>query len=136
MSMSDPIADFLTRIRNAQMAQLPSIFSPSSKIKVAISEVLQNEGFITGYKVDENGGKAIINVDLKYFQGKPVIEEIKRVSRPGLRSYKGKEELPKNRAGLGISILSTSKGLMTEKQAESAGIGVRFFVQFSNRKLN
>ncbi|MBT3529503.1 MAG: 30S ribosomal protein S8 [Gammaproteobacteria bacterium] len=123
MSMSDPIADFLTRIRNAQMAQLPSIVSPSSKIKVAISEVLQNEGFITGYKVDENGGKAIINVDLKYFQGKPVIEEIKRVSRPGLRSYKGKEELPKNRAGLGISILSTSKGLMTEKQAESAGIG-------------
>ena len=123
MSMPDPIADFLTRIRNAQMAQLPSIVSPSSKIKVAISEVLQNEGFITGYKVDENGGKAIINVDLKYFQGKPVIEEIKRVSRPGLRSYKGKEELPKNRAGLGISILSTSKGLMTEKQAESAGIG-------------
>ena len=123
MSMSDPIADFLTRIRNAQMAQLPSIVSPSSKIKVAISEVLQNEGFITGYKVDENGGKAIINVDLKDFQGKPVIEEIKRVSRPGLRSYKGKEELPKNRAGLGISILSTSKGLMTEKQAESAGIG-------------
>ena len=123
MSMSDPIADFLTRIRNAQMAQLPSIVSPSSKIKVAISEVLQSEVFITGYKVDENGGKAIINVDLKYFQGKPVIEEIKRVSRPGLRSYKGKEELPKNRAGLGISILSTSKGLMTEKQAESAGIG-------------
>ncbi len=123
MSMSDPIADFLTRIRNAQMAQMPSVVSPSSKIKVALSEVLQNEGFITGYQVDENNGKAIISVDLKYFQGKPVIEEIKRVSRPGLRSYKGKEELPKNRAGLGIAILSTSKGLMTDKQAESAGIG-------------
>ena len=123
MSMSDPIADFLTRIRNAQMAQLPNVSCPSSKIKIAISKVLQDEGFIDGYDVAEEDGKAIINVDLKYFQGKPVIEEIRRVSRPGLRDYKGKENLPKNRAGLGIAIMSTNQGLMTERQAEAAGIG-------------
>lgn len=123
MSMSDPIADFLTRIRNAQMAQLPNVSCPSSKIKVAISKVLQDEGYISGYNVDDAEGKAVISIDLKYFQGKPVIEEIKRVSRPGLREYKGKEDIPKNRAGLGIAILSTNKGLMTDKQAEAAGIG-------------
>ncbi len=123
MSMSDPIADFLTRIRNAQMAQMPSVSSPSSKIKVAISKVLQDEGFINGFDVNDEDGKAVINVDLKYFNGKAVIEEIQRVSRPGLRDYKGKENLPKNRAGLGIAILSTNQGLMTDKQAEAAGIG-------------
>lgn len=123
MSMSDPIADFLTRIRNAQMAKLPTVDCPSSKIKVAIAKVLQDEGYITGYSVSENGGKPIITVELKYFQGKAVIEEIKRASRPGLRSYKGKDELPKVRAGLGISIMSTNKGLMTESQARAAGIG-------------
>lgn len=123
MSMSDPIADFLTRIRNAQMAQLPNVSCPSSKIKVALSEVLQSEGYINGFNVDENAGKPVINVELKYFQGRPVIEEIKRASRPGLRSYKGKEELPKNRAGLGVAILSTNKGLMTDKQAQATGIG-------------
>jgi small subunit ribosomal protein S8 len=123
MSMSDPIADFLTRLRNAQMAKLPTVSSPSSTIKVAISKVLQDEGFITGYSVDDNEGKAVINVDLKYFEGQAVIEEIKRVSRPGLRNYKGKEELPKNRAGLGIAIMSTNKGLMTDKQAHAAGLG-------------
>ena len=123
MSMSDPIADFLTRIRNAQMAQLPAVNCPSSKIKVAISKVLQDEGFINGYKVEDEAGKPVISVDLKYFQGKPVIEEIKRVSRPGLREYKGKENLPRNRAGLGVAILSTNKGLMTDKQAEAAGVG-------------
>ncbi len=123
MSMSDPIADFLTRLRNAQMAQLPTMSAPSSKIKVAISKVLQDEGYINGYSVDDNEGKAVINVDLKYYQGKPVIEEIKRVSRPGLRNYKGKEEVPKNRAGLGIAIMSTNKGLMTDKQAHAAGLG-------------
>jgi len=99
MSMSDPIADFLTRIRNAQMAKLPTVDCPSSKIKVAIAKVLQDEGYITGYSVSENGGKPTISVELKYFQGKAVIEEIKRASRPGLRSYKGKNELPKVRAG-------------------------------------
>jgi len=123
MSMTDPIADFLTRIRNAQMAQLPSVACPSSKVKVALSKVLEDEGYIGGYAVEDEGGKPVLNVDLKYFNGKPVIEEIKRVSRPGLRAYKGKDELPKNRAGLGIAILTTSKGLMTDKQAEAAGIG-------------
>ncbi len=123
MSMSDPIADLLTRIRNAQMAKLPTVVIPSSKIKVAIAKVLQDEGYIAGYQIDENGGKPNLNVELKYFQGKPVIEEIKRVSRPGLRNYKGSEDLPKVRAGLGISILSTNKGLMTETQARAAGLG-------------
>jgi small subunit ribosomal protein S8 len=123
MSMSDPIADLLTRVRNAQMAKLPTVSMPSSKMKVAISKVLQDEGYIAGYQVDENGGKPVLNIDLKYFQGKPVIEEIKRASRPGLRSYKGKENLPRVRAGLGISIMSTNKGLMTETQARAAGIG-------------
>jgi small subunit ribosomal protein S8 len=120
MSMSDPIADLLTRVRNAQMAKLPTVGMPSSKMKVAISKVLQDEGYIAGYQVDENGGKPVLNIDLKYFQGKPVIEEIKR---PGLRSYKSKENLPRVRAGLGISIMSTNKGLMTETQARAAGIG-------------
>ena len=123
MSMSDPIADLLTRVRNAQMAKLPTVGMPSSKMKVAIAKVLQDEGYIAGYQVDENGGKPVLNIDLKYFQGKPVIEEIKRASRPGPRSYKGKENLPRVRAGLGISIMSTNKGLMTETQARAAGIG-------------
>lgn len=123
MSMTDPIADFLTRIRNAQMAQLPTVACPSSKLKIALSKVLQDEGYIGGYNVKDEDGKPVLNVDLKYYKGKPVIEEIKRVSRPGLRAYKGKDELPKNRAGLGIAILTTSKGLMTDKQAEAAGIG-------------
>ena len=123
MSMSDPIADLLTRVRNAQMAKLPTVGMPSSKMKVAIAKVLQDEGYIAGYQVDENGGKPVLDIDLKYFQGKPVIEEIKRASRPGLRSYKGKENLLKVRAGLGISIMSTNKGLMTETQARAAGIG-------------
>ncbi len=123
MSMSDPIADLLTRIRNAQMAKLPTVSMPSSKMKVAIAQVLQDEGYIASYQVDENGGKPVLNIDLKYFQGKPVIEEIRRASRPGLRSYKGKENLPRVRAGLGISIMSTNKGLMTETQARAAGIG-------------
>ena len=123
MSMSDPIADFLTRIRNARMAGMVAVNCPSSKIKVAICEVLESEGYISGHKVAENEGKPELSVDLKYYNGKPVIEEIKRVSRPGLRYYRGKDELPKNRAGLGIAILSTNKGLMTDKQAQAAGIG-------------
>lgn len=123
MSMSDPIADLLTRIRNAQMAKLPTVVMPSSKTKVAMVKVLQDEGYITGYSVNENDGKPTLDIELKYFQGRAVIEEIKRVSRPGLRSYKGKEDLPKVRAGLGISIISTNKGLMTETQARAAGIG-------------
>ncbi len=123
MSMSDPIADFLTRVRNAQMAGKKSVSCPSSKIKVAICKVLKEEGYVTGYSVDESSGKRVLTVALKYYRGRPVIEEIKRVSRPGLRYYRGKEELPKIRAGLGIAILSTNKGLMTDKQAQAAGIG-------------
>ncbi len=123
MSMSDPIADFLTRIRNAQMAKLPTVVCPASKIKQALSQVLQDEGYINGFGVTDVDGKPQLTVDLKYFAGKPVIEEIKRVSRPGLRNYKGSDDLPKNRAGLGVAIVSTNKGLMTDKQARAAGIG-------------
>jgi small subunit ribosomal protein S8 len=123
MSMSDPIADLLTRIRNAQMARLPQVSAPSSKLKIAICDVLKDEGYISGYAVSEDGAKSALTVDLKYYQGKPVIEEIKRVSKPGLRQYKGKAELPQNRNGLGIVIVSTNKGLMTDKQARAAGMG-------------
>lgn len=123
MSMSDPIADLLTRIRNAQQAQLPKIVLPSSKVKVAICAVLKDEGYITSYSVSQEGAKSALTVDLKYFQGKPVIEEIIRSSRPGRRIYKGKDELPRNREGLGTVIVSTNQGLMTDKQARAAGIG-------------
>ena len=123
MSMSDPIADLLTRLRNAQMAKLPKIVCPSSKSKVAICRVLQDEGYIAGFTVVEEDKKPVLTVDLKYYQGRPVIEEIKRESKPGLRIYRGKDELPKNRGGLGIAIVSTHKGLMTDKQARAAGVG-------------
>jgi len=123
MSMSDPVADLLTRIRNAQMAQLPQVSSPSSKTKVAICRVLEEEGYINGFSVSTDGAKSTLTIDLKYFQGNPVIEEIKRVSRPGLRYYRGKDELPKNRAGLGTVIISTNQGVMTERKARAAGIG-------------
>ena len=123
MSMSDPIADFLTRLRNAQMAKLPSIKCPSSKTKQALSKVLQEEGYIDNYSVDPNDGKPLLTVELIYFRGKGVIEEIHRVSRPGLREYQGVSELPKVRAGLGVAIVSTNKGLMSDKKARDAGIG-------------
>ena len=123
MSMSDPIADLLTRIRNAQRAQLPQVSCPSSKTKVAICKVLEDEGYIQGHNVSEDGSKSTLTIDLKYHQGAPVIEEIKRVSRPGLRQYRGKEELPKNRAGLGVVIVSTNQGVMTDRKARAAGIG-------------
>ena len=123
MSMSDPIADLLTRIRNAQMAKLPKIVCPSSKSKVAICQLLKDEGYIVDFAVAEVEKKPVLTVDLKYYQGSAVIEEIKRESRPGLRIYRGKSELPKNRGGLGIAIVSTHKGLMTDKQARAAGLG-------------
>jgi len=123
MSMSDPIADMLTRVRNGQSADKATVQMPSSKGKVAIAKVLKDEGFITGYSVDENAGKPLLNVDLKYYQGKAVIEEINRVSRPGLRIYKNKDELPKIQNGLGIAIISTSKGVMTDSQARAAEQG-------------
>jgi small subunit ribosomal protein S8 len=123
MSMSDPIADLLTRIRNAQMAGLTSVSCPSSKIKQAILDVLKQEGYISGYSVNDDLVKPELTVELKYFNGKPVIEELRRGSRPGLRQYKGKDDLAEVRAGLGISVVSTNKGVMTDKAAKKAGVG-------------
>ena len=124
MSMSDPISDMLTRIRNAQMAEKTSVIMPSSKLKVAIAEVLKNEGYVDGFNVIKGeGGKATLEIALKYYSGQPVIEKIQRVSRPGLRVYKGSEDIPKVMNGLGIAIVSTSKGLMTDRKARANGIG-------------
>ncbi|MBN2646462.1 MAG: 30S ribosomal protein S8 [Thiotrichales bacterium] len=123
MSMSDPIADMLTRIRNGQLAGHASVVMPSSKVKAAVAKVLTDEGYVASFSVSENGGKPELSIDLKYFEGKPVIEMVKRVSRPGLRVYKNKDELPKVIGGLGIAVISTSKGIMTDHQARSAGIG-------------
>tara|TARA_B110000967_G_scaffold49691_1_gene50683 strand:- start:110 stop:511 length:402 start_codon:yes stop_codon:yes gene_type:complete len=123
MSMQDPIADMLARIRNAQMAEKTVVSMPSSNTKVAIAKVLKQEGFVSTVDVSKDGGKAELSIGLKYHEGRSVIEEIHRKSRPGLRSYSGSESLPKVRNGLGISIVSTSKGVMTDKQARSAGVG-------------
>lgn len=123
MSMSDPIADMLTRIRNAQMAGLPSVNCPSSKIKQAILDVLKQEGYIGGYAVNDDLVKPELTVELKYYNGRPVIEELRRGSRPGLRQYRGNDDLPEVRAGLGISVVSTNKGVMTDKAARKAGVG-------------
>ena len=123
MSMQDPLADMLTRIRNAQMAGKASVSMPSSKLKQAVAAVLLEEGYIAGHRVEQDGAKSDLVVDLKYFQGKPVIAEIQRASRPGLRAYAGKDELPQVRAGLGVAIVSTSKGVMTDRAARSAGVG-------------
>lgn len=123
MSMTDPIADMLTRIRNALGAQKQEVSIPSSKLKVNIAQLLKDEGYITDFSVDAAGGKPMMRVTLKYYQGKPVIEELRRVSRPGLRQYKAKDELPKVRGGLGIAIVSTSAGLMTDRAARKAGHG-------------
>ena len=122
MSMQDTLADMFTRIRNAQMAEKQSVMIPSSKMKVSVLDVLKSEGFIESYAVSGDA-KPEITVDLKYFEGKPVIEEIKRASRPGLHNYKGSEELPTVRGGLGIAIVSTSQGVMTDHAARKAGIG-------------
>jgi len=122
MSMSDPIADMLTRIRNAQARNKISVTMPSSKLKQAVASVLLDEGYITGFQ-STDGAKAELNIELKYFQGDPVIELIQRISRPGLRIYKSKDELPQVRNGLGIAIISTSKGLMTDRAARKAGHG-------------
>ena len=122
MSMQDPIADMLTRIRNGQAANKVAISMPSSKLKVAIANVLADEGYIESVKVVE-GVKPELEITLKYFQGKPVVESIKRISRPGLRIYKRKDELPKVMGGLGIAIVSTSKGVMTDRAARQAGLG-------------
>lgn len=122
MSMQDPLADMLTRIRNAHQRSKATVTMPSSKLKVSVAEVLQQEGFISGFSVSE-GSKPELTVDLKYFEGKPVIEELARVSKPGLREYKGSNDLPKVRGGLGVAIVSTSKGVMTDRAARAAGVG-------------
>ncbi|MFD0966623.1 30S ribosomal protein S8 [Seminibacterium arietis] len=122
MSMQDPIADMLTRIRNGQAANKVAVTMPSSKLKVAIANVLADEGYIDSVKILE-GVKPELEITLKYFQGKPVVESIQRVSRPGLRIYKRKDELPKVMGGLGIAVISTSKGVMTDRAARQAGLG-------------
>ncbi|MEJ2321287.1 MAG: 30S ribosomal protein S8, partial [Gammaproteobacteria bacterium] len=122
MSMSDPIADMLTRIRNAQARNKVSVTIPSSKLKKAIASVLLEEGYISGFQATE-GPKAELNIELKYFQGAPVIDIIQRVSRPGLRIYKSKDELPRVQGGLGVAIVSTSKGVMSDLAARAAGEG-------------
>ena len=123
MSMSDPISDMLTRIRNAQMAEKNTVKMPSSKLKVAIAKVLQDEGYVEGFNVSANNGKPELEIGLKYYAGRPVIEKLQRVSRPGLRAYKGCGDLPKVMNGLGIAIVSTSRGLMTDHKARANGIG-------------
>ena len=123
MSMTDPIADLLTRVRNGQLAGKTEVKAPASKLKVEVLRVLKEEGYIADFsKVDEDG-KPTLSVQLKYYQGKPVIERVQRVSRPGLRVYKGKDELPKVLGGLGVAIISTSKGVMSDRAARASGQG-------------
>jgi small subunit ribosomal protein S8 len=124
MTMQDPMADMLTRIRNAQRAKIQDVSMPSSNLKVAVAAVLKEEGFIEECSVtSEEGGKASLNIVLRYYEGKPVIEQIKTISRPGLRQYKGYEEIPVVNGGLGVIILSTNKGVMTDKSARLQGLG-------------
>ena len=123
MSMTDPIADLFTRIRNAQATGKQVVSVPSSKLKVALANLLKNEGYILDAKTSEAEGKPVLEIKLKYFEGRPAIERIERVSRSGLRVYRGKDELPKVLGGLGISIISTSGGLLTDAQARAKGVG-------------
>ncbi len=123
MSMTDPIADMLTRIRNGQKARMVAVSMPASKQKEAVAKVLEDEGYITGFAVEGEGSSKELTVELKYFEGVPVIEKIQRASRPGLRVYRGKEGLPKVLGGLGVAIVSTSAGVMSDRQAREKGIG-------------
>ena len=123
MSMSDPIADMLTRIRNAQMSEKPTTAMAASKLKVAIAKVLKDEGYIEDFTVADVDGKPRLEIGLKYYAGRPVIEKIERVSRPGLRVYRGSKEVPRVMNGLGVAIVSTSKGVMTDRKARGLGIG-------------
>jgi small subunit ribosomal protein S8 len=123
MSMSDPIADMFTRIRNGQRVEKDSVTMPSSKLKVAIAQVLKDEGYIEGFSVKADGPKAELQVQLKYYAGRPVIERIERVSRPGLRIYKGHGEIPQVLNGLGVAIVTTSRGVMTDRRARATGVG-------------
>jgi small subunit ribosomal protein S8 len=121
--MSDPISDMLTRIRNAQMAGKVSVSMPSSKLKVAIAKVLKDEGYVEKFVISENYGKPTLEISLKYYAGRPVIERIDRVSKPGLRIYKGAEDIPRVMNGLGVAIVSTPKGVMTDRKARTSNIG-------------
>jgi small subunit ribosomal protein S8 len=123
MSMSDPIGDMLTRIRNAQMVEKAVVSMPSSRLKVAIAQVLKDEGYIDGFVVKSGGGKPELEIALKYYAGRPVIERIERVSRPGLRVYKGHHDIPQVQNGLGVAIVTTPQGVMTDRKARQAGIG-------------
>lgn len=123
MSMTDPIADMLTRIRNGQGARKVSVSMPASKAKEAVAKVLQDEGYVVGFATDGEGAEKTLTVELKYFEGAPVIETIQRASKPGLRVYRGKDELPKVLGGLGVAIVSTSAGVMSDRQAREKGIG-------------
>ena len=123
MSMTDPVADMLTRIRNAQMAEKLSVSMPSSKLKVAIAKVLKDEGYIDDFAIRESGAKPELDLALKYYAGRPVIERIERVSRPGLRIYKGRHNIPQVMNGLGVAIVTTPQGVMTDRKARAAGIG-------------
>ncbi|MFM1866138.1 MAG: 30S ribosomal protein S8 [Methylophilaceae bacterium] len=123
MSMQDPIADMLTRIRNGQMTNKVHVSMPASKLKKSIAAVLKDEGYIEDFNLNDNNGKPILTVELKYYAGRPVIERIERISKPSLRIYKGAENLPKVMNGLGVAIVTTSKGVMTDIKARAAGIG-------------
>jgi small subunit ribosomal protein S8 len=123
MSMSDPIADMLTRIRNAQMVEKTSVQVPSSKVKVAIAQVLKDEGYIDGFQVKNDDGRPQLEIALKFYAGRPVIERIERVSRPGLRVYKGSGAIPQVMNGLGVAIVTTPKGVMTDRKARATGVG-------------
>ena len=123
MSMTDPISDMLTRIRNGQKARKVAVSMPSSKTKEAVARVLHDEGYITGFATDGEGARKELTIELKYFEGVPVIEKIQRASRPGLRVYRGKEGLPKVLGGLGVAIVSTSAGVMSDREARAKGIG-------------
>jgi len=123
MSMTDPIADMLTRIRNGQRANKVSVSMPTSGAKVAVAKVLKEEGYITDFSIDSGEVKSDLTIELKYFEGLPVIEKIDRVSKPGLRIYRGKEDMPKVLGGLGVAIVSTSAGVMSDRQAREKGIG-------------
>jgi small subunit ribosomal protein S8 len=123
MTMTDPISDMLTRIRNGQKARKLSVAMPASKAKVAVAKVLKDEGYVADYALDGEGSAQTLTVDLKYYKGEPVIDSIKRVSKPGLRIYRGKEELPKVLGGLGVAIVSTSAGVMSDRQAREKGVG-------------
>ena len=123
MSMSDPISDMLTRIRNAQMASKASVAMPSSKVKIAIAQVLKDEGYVEDFGVSPNDGKPVLEIGLKYYAGRPVIERIDRVSRPGLRVYRGADSIPPVMNGLGVAIVSTPKGVMTDRKARASHVG-------------